>query len=178
MIVNTQKPLEFVNTCNAKFDARHLEQAIELEINKAREIFVPVKGAEGHYEVSNTGKVRSVAGGRRKGVELKQQTYKNGNNRGYRTVSLVKDGKVMSATVHRLVASAFISNPLSKPTVNHKDSDKTNNDVSNLEWATHSENERHARANGKVMWNKGRMGVRANVPRIATLQEGNTRGSE
>lgn len=142
----------------ALFQQREAAVAIE-----AREIFVPVRGAEGYYEVSNTGKVRSVSGGRRKGIELKQQTYVNRTNRGYKTVSLVKNGKVMSAMVHRLVASAFLSNPLNKPTVNHKDSDRTNNDVNNLEWATHSENEVHAHANGKVIWNKGRFGVRANV---------------
>lgn len=116
----------------------------------AREIFVPVKGYEGLYEVSNTGKVRSVKGGRRRGVELKQQSYVSGTNRGYSIVSLVKEGKAMTATVHRLVASAFISNPENKPCVNHKDNNKSNNRVENLEWATYSENELHAYTLGKV----------------------------
>lgn len=121
-----------------------ISKLLEKQDIKSREIFVPVRGAEGHYEVSNTGKVRSVLGGRRRGIELKQQTYVNRNNRGYKTVSLVKQGKVMSATVHKLVARAFISNPQNKPCINHIDGDKANNAVDNLEWSTYSENEQHS----------------------------------
>jgi hypothetical protein len=142
-----------------------LEAYIQAEIVKAREIFIPVKGAEGHYEVSNTGKVRSVLGGRRRGVELKQQTYVSTTNRGYKTVSLVKKGKTMTAIVHRLVAQSFISNPLNKPCVNHKDGNKMNNDVTNLEWVTHSENELHAYSElGKVNPN--------DPSRLTALKEG------
>ena len=121
----------------------HIEEAER----KAREIFVPVKGAEGYYEVSNTGKVRSILGGRRKGVELRQCKR---TKAGYLSVSLVKGRQVQSASVHRLVASAFLSNPDNKRTVNHKDNNPANNDVSNLEWATYSEQEVHAYKLGKV----------------------------
>ena len=120
----------------------------------AREIFVPVKGAEGFYEVSNTGKVRSVAGGRRSGKELAQSI--RSSKTGYYTVSFCKKGKTMSANVHRLVASAFLSNPENKKCVNHIDGNKQNNDVSNLEWATYQENERHSfDVLGKQPHNKG-----------------------
>ena len=59
---------------------------------------------------------------------------------GYERVGLCKDGKQKQIFVHRLVAEAFIVNPLNKPFINHKDEDKTNNRVDNLEWCTSSEN--------------------------------------
>ena len=59
---------------------------------------------------------------------------------GYLTVNLHKDKKFKTKTIHRLVANAFIENTFNKPCVNHKDLDKTNNHVSNLRWATRSEN--------------------------------------
>lgn len=66
------------------------------------------------------------------------------NNRGYRAVCLRKT----TFMVHRLVAQAFIPNPENKPVVNHIDGNKLNNHVSNLEWATVAENNRHARETG------------------------------
>jgi len=137
-------------------EATHaIQELIRKAEIEAGEIFIPVKGAEGHYEVSNTGKVRSVLGNRRKGVELKQQCYAGKRSKGYKTVSLVKDGKTMTARVHRLVASSFLSNPEKKPCVNHLDGDTTNNHTDNLEWCTYSENELHShRALGKKIWNK------------------------
>lgn len=145
-----------------------LTTLIQAEVTKAREVFVPVKGYEGLYEVSNTGKVRSLPRGRNTGSLLSQST----RVRKYLCVQLCKDNVRKSYNTHRLVAEAFLSNPEHKPTVNHKDSDPTNNDVSNLEWATYQENELHAHANGKVVWNKGRMGIPAHKPRLATLQTG------
>ena len=64
----------------------------------------------------------------------------------YRSVSLHWKGKQKRALVHRLVAEAFIPNPENLPEVNHKDMDKSNNHVSNLEWCTHAENCQHYRA--------------------------------
>lgn len=57
---------------------------------------------------------------------------------------LDKNNKSKSELVHILVAKAFIENPYNKPTVNHKDGNKHNNCVDNLEWATYSENNKHA----------------------------------
>lgn len=88
----------------------------------------PVVGYEGLYEVSNTGLVRNVV----KGRFLKPGFDKNG----YLKCVLSKDGKQKTIYIHRLVASAFIENPLDLPQVNHRDEDKTNNVADNLEWCT------------------------------------------
>lgn len=69
-------------------------------------------------------------------------------DKGYHIVCLHLNGKKKLTKVHRLVAQAFIPNPNNKPQVNHKDLDKTNNNVDNLEWVTGYENYLHAVANG------------------------------
>ncbi len=96
-----------------------------------------VVGYEGLYEVSGEGQIRSHYRG---GTVLKGVP----NHRGYLRVTLMRDGKKHNASVHRLVAEAFISNPGRLPEVNHMDFDKTNNAVTNLEWVTQAENRAHA----------------------------------
>lgn len=71
------------------------------------------------------------------------------NNRGYMRVFLPTDDGKTSRQIHRLVAQAYIPNPEGLPVVNHKDGDKHNNDVSNLEWVTYQENSQHALTLGK-----------------------------
>lgn len=85
------------------------------------------------YSISDTGRVRNDETGR-----ILTATE---NHRGYLEVMLSPGRK--HKRVNRLVAEAFIRNPENKPQVNHKDGDKRNNEVNNLEWATESENERH-----------------------------------
>lgn len=75
---------------------------------------------------------------------------------GYARVYARVNGKHKGISVHRAVALAFIPNPENKPDVNHKDGQKQNNHVSNLEWMTRGENMRHAKNTG--LWNK-RMGI-------------------
>ena len=70
------------------------------------------------------------------------------NDRGYKTIGLTYGGVARYFKVHRLVAFAFIPNPLNKPFINHKDGDKSNNRVGNLEWVTSRENNAHAEAMG------------------------------
>nr|MBQ4455310.1 HNH endonuclease [Clostridia bacterium] len=104
------------------------------------ECWKQIAGYEGLYEVSNTGKVR------RNGVELKPAVASHG----YYMVNLSKDGKEKSYTIHRLVAEAFISNPEGLPCVNHKDEQKLNNDVSNLEWCTVCYNNRYGTKSRRI----------------------------
>lgn len=108
-----------------------------------------IEGTDGRYEVSNTGKVRSNNYlGHGKTVELKQ----NKDRGEYHTVYLYFEGKRKFKQVHRLVAQAFIPNPEEKPQVNHQDGNKSNNNVSNLEWNTKKENSQHAARTG--LWDK------------------------
>lgn len=96
-----------------------------------QDIWKDVKGFEGRYQVSNTGKVKSLV--RKIPILLKQKTDK----RGYKRVSL---GEKHTKLVHRLVAESFIDNPFNLPEVNHKDEQPCNNNVENLEWCTHRYN--------------------------------------
>ena len=106
-----------------------------------------VVGYEGYYKVSDKGRVMTVArefiksNGRK--CIVKEQILSQGVVRGYKCVDLKVSGNRKTMRVHRLVAMAFIGEP-NKEMVNHKDGNKTNNILSNLEWATRSENELHA----------------------------------
>jgi len=72
----------------------------------------------------------------------------NVNNSGYYYITLCKDGRHCCLKVHRLVAMTFIDNPNNLLEVNHKDGNKLNNCVDNLEWCTHSENHKHSYSMG------------------------------
>lgn len=101
-----------------------------------KEIWKPVKGYEGFYEISNYGNVKNVQRGNLRKLLL--------NKDGYVEILLSKNGSVKSVRVHRLVAEAFIPNPDKKPEVNHKDYNKSNNYIENLEWTTRKENVNHS----------------------------------
>lgn len=98
------------------------------------------------YDVSSLGRVRSTnrLSGKRRGLIKGKELVQTPNRKGYPEVRLFKNGKSTSKVVHRLVASAFIPNDYDKPQVNHKDGNKLNNRVSNLEWISNSENQKHA----------------------------------
>jgi len=105
-----------------------------------------VVGFEGFYQVSNLGRIRSVARICTDGKEVKGQIRKVQGST-YLSIDLWKDGKNFNKSVHRIVAEAFLPNPSNLPEVNHKDSNPQNNSVDNLEWVTCSENSRHRLAN-------------------------------
>ena len=114
---------------------------------KVEEIWKDIKGYEGLYQVSNTGKIRSLdhyASNGIKDILYKGKILSPGNNsRGYLFVGLCKKNKVTHKYIHRIVAETFLNNQNNKATVNHIDGNKSNNNVNNLEWATYSENELH-----------------------------------
>jgi ribosome-binding protein aMBF1 (putative translation factor) len=111
------------------------EKPKERGIILSNETWKDIVGYDGCYQVSNTGSVKSFYNNR-DGKILKLST----NKQGYNTVSLHKENKTKSFSVHRLVATCFISNDNNYPAVNHKDENKTNNNVDNLEWCSYKYN--------------------------------------
>ena len=105
------------------------------------EIWKDIEGYEGLYQVSSNGVIRSLdkidsVGRRIKGKHIKPQE----NRFGYHRVSLCKEGKVTTHSVHRLVAQAFIPNTENKPCVDHINTVRTDCRVENLKWVTIKEN--------------------------------------
>lgn len=106
------------------------------------EIWKEIEGYAGLYEVSNWGNIRSLKFGRKLNPAV--------NSSGYKLISLSKEGKSKSFSVHRLVAEAFIPNSNNYPCINHKDENKTNNHVGNLEWCTQKYNCNYGNYNKKL----------------------------
>lgn len=110
------------------------------------EIFKDIEGYKG-YQVSNYGNVKSLNYNRTGKEKILKPTK---NSDGYLQVSLHKDGKRKTCKVHRLVAQTFIENPNNLPQVNHKDENKQNNNVENLEFCDSQYNINYGTRNEKI----------------------------
>lgn len=120
-----------------------------------KEIWKDIPGYEGLYQASNLGTIRSLdryvngVGGHFKKIKGRIMTggmYSNG----YSLVVLSKNSSTVTTSKHILVAKAFLPNPENKRCVNHKNSIRTDNNVSNLEWVTHKENTQHGISKGRI----------------------------
>ena len=121
-----------------------------------KEIFKPVPGYEGLYSISDRGMLKTH---KRQGTDDRIITgFKD--RTGYLRTTLMKDGVAQSFAIHRIVCLTFLENPEGKRTVNHKNGDKTDNRLENLEWMTHSENHSHAYKHlGRKSYMSGKAGV-------------------
>lgn len=103
-----------------------------------------IKGYEGIYQISDNGDIKSLNRFDKAGHNLKELIRKQKVTKfGYKNITLYKDGKRKEYFVHRLVAYTFIGMPKGKKQVNHKNGNKIDNRVENLEWVTVSENHKH-----------------------------------
>ena len=109
-----------------------------------KEIFEDLIGYEESYQISDKGRIftkRRLDGNR---LIYGRELHPIVTQDGYLKVGLTKKGETKKFYLHRLVAQHFICNPNNLPQVNHKDGNKFNNDVSNLEWCTKEQNQEHA----------------------------------
>lgn len=126
------------------------------------------KGYEGYLEVTKCGKVRSLdryvpfRGGTK--LCIGKVLVPQKDRGGYMKVSPCLNNKRVVGCVHRLVAKTFLDNFENLPEVNHKDCDKENNNVSNLEWCSRQDNQRHAKENGKYNRKSGKDSNRGKGP--------------
>lgn len=116
------------------------------------EVWKDIEGYEDFYQISNMGNVKSYD--RIKYCPIKNQNGKilikghllklHTGTTGYKSIVLYKNKTKARFLIHRLVATAFIPNTFNERTVNHKDGDKSNNKVTNLEWLSYSDNFKHS----------------------------------
>ena len=115
-----------------------------------KEIWKPIEGYEGLYEISSYGRVKSL---RRNIILIPKKELT-----GYLRCNLYLNKNMKTVSIHRLVAQAFIPNPDNLPQVNHKDEDKSNNRVDNLEWCTVKYNNDYGTRKEKVKMTQLRSG--------------------
>ena len=107
-----------------------------------------IAGYEGLYQVSNLGRVKSL----RNNKMRKEKIFKvKKNTTGYLYLSLYKNNVGKNYLLHRLVAKAFLKNPKNYPCINHKDENKENNNINNLEWCTYLYNSRYGTRTERIV---------------------------
>lgn len=122
------------------------------------EVWKDIEGYEGHYQVSDKGRIKSLIGWNGHEYVQREQMlnpYKQKPNKCEyirSVVKLKKNGESRDHKVHRLVAAAFIPNPNGLKVINHKDGNPLNNCAENLEWCTQKQNVKHAVANDLTVW--------------------------
>lgn len=124
------------------------------------EIWKPIVGYEQYYEISDLGRVRSLP---RKRIVFGKETIRDGriitpirhHKNGYYNVTVSVNNVKKLLSLHRTIAIAFIENPKKLPEVNHRNGEKSDNKVGNLEWISRIENVRHANKNGLISYAKG-----------------------
>lgn len=124
--------------CDVYYILRHLINAAQYVRMVAKLIYCMKQIKNSDYYITENGEVWND--------KLKRMMASHDNGRGYLCLGLSIDGKRRRVKVHRLVAEAFIPNPLNLPEVDHDDRDKTNNNVSNLKWITSQGNKERALA--------------------------------
>lgn len=134
-----------------------------------REVFTDLNEYEDAYQISDSGRVftkRRLVGNRiYYGKELIPQLTEDG----YLKVTLSKNGECRKFFLHRLVALQFIPNPDNLPQVNHKDGNKLNNNVDNLEWCTKKDNQNHAALNGLMQHGPDRPSSKLNESQVIEI---------
>ena len=141
--INNAPTVSFMISPNYVTELQNINKELTKQLEEAERpqgIERDVVGYEGLYSVDIFGTIRNLLSG--KVIEHYINEF------GYHNVYLYKDGEKKGKRVNRLVAMAFIPNPLNKPQVNHIDGDKNNNNVWNLEWVTNKENSIHAGKTG------------------------------
>lgn len=154
------------------------------------ELWKPIKGYEGLYEVSNLGRVKSLVGWNGKEYVQRDKILKISRVEGqYGKVSLHKNRKSHTAEVHRLVAENWVDNPNNYPQVMHLDEDKHNNRADNLKWGTAKENanfpnhkrklsESMSKRKGKLNSFYGKKHSEATRKKLSESKKGNANGGK
>ena len=137
------------------------------------EIYKDIEGYEGLYQVSNLGNVKSL---NYHNTKKEKKLCKIKNKCGYLYVNLWKQGKQKNYFVHRLVAQAFIENPNNYSCINHKDENKQNNVVSNIEWCTYKYNCNYGTRNSRA--GKSISKAMTNNPKRSKVMTNNTKISK
>ena len=137
------------------------------------EIWKDLENYIGIYQISNTGKVKSLARPvyiKDKEINLKECLLTNDvDKKGYCRVTLSKESRTKRFLVHRLVANVFKLNKSNKPYVNHIDNNPSNNNLNNLEFVTHSENMLHSQNQNRLFNSQSKGGTNAGIKQTKTM---------